>query len=169
MKPKLTWASPHRKGLLGQLHLQLWHLPSFPFLRFPFWILFLQISKICPQCFQRIIEIRFLSRHHNEVMNGNAFPRAKKSSGLDWMMIDFLDRSMVCQKVNLDMREPHDGSELSTKLWNNICCTRMLLFSRGEDARWWVRYLLIGWGAPKGFADPEMIQVTQDAMHPQTK
>ena len=29
---------------------------------------------------------------------------------------------------------------------------------------WWVKCALIGWGAPEGFADPEMIQVIQDAM-----
>ena len=40
----------------------------------------------------RTVEIRFLGRHHTVVMNGNAFPRAKKSSGLDWMMIQLDDR-----------------------------------------------------------------------------
>ena len=40
----------------------------------------------------RTVEIKFLCRHHIVVMNGNAFPRAKKSSGLDWMMIQLDDR-----------------------------------------------------------------------------
>ena len=64
----------------------------------------------------RIVEIRFLSRHHIVVMNENAVPKAKKSSGLDWMMNDFHNRTIVCQKVNLDMCEPHDESELLTKI-----------------------------------------------------
>ena len=172
MKPRLTWASPHRKGLLGQLHLQLWHLPSFPFLRFPFWILFLQISKICPQCFHNRQNCRNkISRQASHCSNEwKCFPESQKIFGtrLDddtagWS-IDFPPLHMVCQKVILNICEPHDGSELLTKIWSYICCTRMLMFSRGEDARWWVKRALIGWGAPEGFADPEMIQVIQDAM-----
>ena len=119
-KARITWASPRRKGLLGQLHLQLWHLPSFPFLRFPFWILFLQISKICPQCFHQRRHCRNkISKQASHCSNEwKCFPESQEIFGtrLDddtagWSL-DFPPIQMVRQKVILNICEPNGWSEL---------------------------------------------------------